>query len=76
MNGSKFDDSRGWGRIMKRKKPSLEEQWRAEAETLKREAEQLPQGKEREGLLRKARQLETASRVNEWLSSPGLAPPR
>ena len=43
---------------MKRKKPSLEEQWRAEAETLKREAEQLPQGKEREGLLRKARQLE------------------
>ena len=58
---------------MKRKKLSLElsleEQWRAEAETLKREAEQLPQGKEREGLLRKARQLETASRVNEWLSS-------
>ena len=55
---------------------SLEEQWRAEAETLKREAEQLPHGKEREGLLRKARQLETASHVNEWLSSPGLAPPR
>ena len=48
---------------MKRKKPSLEEQWRAEAETLTREAEQLPHGKEREGLLRKARQLETASRV-------------
>ena len=61
---------------MKRKKLSLEEQWRAEAETLTREAEQLPHGKEREGLLRKARQLETASRVNEWLSSPGLAPPR
>ena len=38
------------------------------------EAEQLPYGKEREELLRKARQLETASYVNEWLSSPGLAP--
>jgi hypothetical protein len=61
---------------MNRKKLSLEEQWRAEAETLKRGAEQLPPGKEREELLRKARQLETASHVNEWLSSPGLAPPR
>ena len=40
-----------------------------------RKPEQLPQGKEREGLLRKARQQETASHVNEWLSSPGLAPP-
>ena len=29
------------------------------------EAEQLPYGKEREELLRKARQLETASYVNE-----------
>ena len=61
---------------MNRKKLSLEEQWRAEAETLKRESEQLPPGKEREELLRKARQLETASHVNEWLSSPGSAPPR
>ena len=25
--------------------------------------------------LRKARQAETASRINEWLSSPGLQPP-
>ena len=37
------------------------------------EPEQLPYGKEREELLRKARQLETASYVNEWPSSPGLA---
>jgi len=59
---------------MKRKKLSLEEQWRAEAETLKREAEQLPPGKEREGLLRKARQLETASHVNELAIVAGLSP--
>ena len=76
MNGSKFGDPVAGGRIMNRKKLSLEEQWRAEAATLKREAEQLPHGKEREGLLRKARQLETVSHVNEWLTSPGLAPPR
>jgi hypothetical protein len=61
---------------MKRKKLSLEEKWHEQAEAFRREAEQLPYGKEREELLRRARQLETASQVNEWLSSPGLAPPR
>jgi hypothetical protein len=59
-----------------KRKLSLEEQWHEQAEALKREAEQLPYGKERQELLRKARQLETASHVNEWLSSPGLTPPR
>lgn len=42
---------------------------------LRTEADKLPPGIEREGLLRKARQAETACRVNEWLSSPGLRPP-
>jgi hypothetical protein len=45
------------------------------ANKLKAEAEALPQGQEREALLRKARQTETASHVNEWLSSPGLRAP-
>jgi hypothetical protein len=36
----------------------------------------VPIGKERESLLRKARQLETASRIDEWLSSPGLQTPQ
>ena len=35
----------------------------------------LPHGRERELLSRKARQLETASHITEWLSSPGLKPP-
>jgi hypothetical protein len=30
----------------------------------------------RELLLRRARQAETASHINEWLNSPGLAPPK
>jgi hypothetical protein len=31
--------------------------------------------REREGLLRKARQAETAARVKQWVTSPGLQPP-
>jgi hypothetical protein len=43
-----------------------------EAEHLCEQAEAMPPGNEREELLRKARQAETASHINEWLSSPGL----
>ena len=42
---------------------------------LRTEADKLPHGTEREELLRKARQAETASHISEWLSSPGLRPP-
>ena len=46
-----------------------------EAERLRREAEKLPPGREREELENKARQAETAARIEDWLSSPGLQPP-
>lgn len=46
-----------------------------EAERLRAEAEKLPHGIERDMVLRKARQAETASHINEWLTSPGLRPP-
>jgi hypothetical protein len=42
---------------------------------IKEQIKSLPQGRERELLSRKARQLETASHIAEWLSSPGLRPP-
>ncbi|TYM00140.1 hypothetical protein FXB40_01110 [Bradyrhizobium rifense] len=32
----------------------------------------LPDGQQRDALLRKAKQAETAAQMNEWLSSPGL----
>jgi hypothetical protein len=47
-----------------------------ETERLQAEAEKLLPGIEREELLRKVRQAETASHINEWLSSPGLQPPK
>jgi hypothetical protein len=35
-----------------------------------------PQGPERDVLVKKIRQIETASHINAWLSSPGLQLPR
>jgi hypothetical protein len=46
--------------------------WHEQAEALKAEAEKLPHGKDREALETKARQLELAANINQWLSSPGL----
>jgi hypothetical protein len=55
---------------------TIDEKWRELADAAKREAQKLPFGREREALIRKARQLEIASQVNLWLSSPGLMPPK
>jgi hypothetical protein len=47
-----------------------------EAHQLRDEAVALPSGPERDALLKKARQAEIASHLDEWLSSPGLQPPK
>ncbi|HEY8671939.1 MAG TPA: hypothetical protein VIL63_13930 [Terriglobales bacterium] len=57
-------------------KPTIQEKWRQLSEAAKAEAEKLPYGKERDALVRKARQLQTASQINQWLSSPELQPPK
>ena len=57
-------------------KPTIQEKWRQLSEAAKNDAEKLPHGKQREALLRKARQLKTASQINQWLSSPELQPPK
>jgi hypothetical protein len=59
-----------------RPKAPLETRLALEALRLKEAAKALPHGRERAALIRKARQIETTSHVNEWLSSPGLQPPR
>jgi uncharacterized coiled-coil protein SlyX len=56
--------------------PSLETRLALEALRLKEAAKVLPRGEERMAMIRKASQIETASHINEWLSSPGLQPPR
>jgi hypothetical protein len=38
-------------------------------------AAELPPGKQRDQLIRKASQHETAANIDEWLSSAGLTPP-
>ena len=55
---------------------TIEEKWHQQSEAAKDEAEKLPHGEEREALVRTARQLHTASQINEWLASPGLQPPK
>ncbi len=55
---------------------SFEDRLAYEAHRLRDEAKELRPGLRREELLRKARQAETAAHISEWLTSPGLAPPK
>jgi hypothetical protein len=48
----------------------------AEKTRLEAQVAKLPPGPQKDGLLKKLSQLETASHINDWLSSPGLQPPR
>ena len=54
---------------------AFEENIAAEKTKLEAQVAKLKPGPQMDGLLKKIRQLETASRMNEWLSSPGLQPP-
>jgi hypothetical protein len=56
-------------------KAPFEQRLAQEALRVNEQIKSLPHGRERELLFREARQLETASHITEWLSSPGLKPP-
>jgi hypothetical protein len=60
-----------------RSKPAtaFEDSLAQEAQSLREEALRAKSPHERDKLLRKARQAETAAHIHEWLSSPGLQPP-
>jgi len=67
------------GQIRKRTKhqTTFEERLAAEVRLFKEAAEkELPGSEARELLLRRARQAEAASHMNDWLSSPGLVSPK
>lgn len=50
---------------------AFKDQIAAEKARLKEKIADLANGPERDAMLKKIRQLETASRINEWLTSPG-----
>ena len=51
-------------------KPGLEERWRQQAEALKREVQKLPDGREREEVLRKAQiKFDAPAVLRKWPSS-------
>jgi hypothetical protein len=54
---------------------SLEENLNAEKARLEAAFENIEPGPHRDLLERKLCEIETASHINEWLSSPGLQPP-
>ncbi|UPJ53346.1 hypothetical protein IVB30_19740 [Bradyrhizobium sp. 200] len=56
---------------------TFEERLAEEAMRFKEAAEKQPAGSHaRELLLKRARQAETASHINRWLSSPEMQPPK
>jgi hypothetical protein len=55
---------------------SFEDELATEKARLTAQLTNAPQGPERDRLIKKVRQIETASHINDWLSSPGLQPPR
>jgi hypothetical protein len=54
---------------------TFEDRIAAEKSRLEAQAANLPPGLQKDTLLKKIGQLETASHINEWLSSPGLQSP-
>jgi hypothetical protein len=59
------------------KKLTFRQQLVAEAMRFREAAEKEPPGTmARELLLRRARQAETASHINDWLTSPGMTAPK
>jgi len=55
---------------------SLRDKLDAWAKEVREQAAKLPPGPERDALLRKAGQAETARHLEDWASSPGLRPPK
>lgn len=65
-------------RIIRRKRvkhaSTFEERLLDAARQARDKARKLPPGKEREVLLRLARDSEAAAQINRWISSPGVKP--
>jgi hypothetical protein len=59
----------------RQERPSFDDRVALRASELEQEARVLPPGPEKDALLKRARRLDIARHINEWLSSPGLKAP-
>jgi hypothetical protein len=55
---------------------SLQDRLAAYAKEVREHAESLPLGPQRDELMKKARQADTASQMNGWVNAPGIQPPK
>jgi hypothetical protein len=55
---------------------SLQERLTAWANEVRERASKLAPGSEKDALLRKASAADDAARIDDWVNSPGLQPPR
>jgi hypothetical protein len=58
------------------KTETLEQRLAEYSKSLHEQAKLLPPGAVRDATIRKARQAQIGSQINDWLRSPGLQPPR
>ncbi len=63
-------------RLRHRQTLTLQERLSSEANRLRAEAKSLRPCARRDHLLRKVEQRDRAAKIDEWLSSPGLQPPK
>jgi hypothetical protein len=55
---------------------SLKDRLASFAKEVREKASRLPHGRERDDMLKKASQAETASHLDDWVNSPGLRSPK
>ncbi len=55
---------------------TLKDRLSAWAHEVREQADKMHPGLDRDMLLKKAKQAETASHLDDWMKSPGLRPPR
>jgi hypothetical protein len=55
---------------------TFDERLAKSAAQFKEQARGMPPGREKDALMKRARQTDAAAHINEWLTSPGLRPPR
>jgi hypothetical protein len=64
------------GRSFEQSSTSLKDRLAAFAKDVREKASLLQPGIEKDELLKKARQADVASHLDDWVNSPGLRPPK